>query len=70
MPSKSYKGNFVGAEGGSLGMRWVKMAGSPLLSRDLKEGVVWFDGRFNFWVRCDELGIACNSNFPFPFSKN
>ena len=36
MPSKSYRGNFVGLGGGSLGMRRVKMADSPFLGRDLK----------------------------------
>jgi len=37
--SNSNKGNFVGAEGGSLGMRWVKVVNSPFLGRDFKENL-------------------------------
>jgi hypothetical protein len=36
MLSKSNKGNFVDADGGSLGMRWVKVVNSPLSARNLK----------------------------------
>jgi hypothetical protein len=44
MLSKSLKGNFDEVEGGSLGMRRVKMVNSPLFTGDLKGYLELDDG--------------------------